>query len=402
MLSKVKELADEEMIKFIFYITYFLFFLFGGAIAFIGVPFRMFQLSILIILLVPFYGVFKDRVALVLLIFTYLIIISGIVNSMPMNKILNFLRFVVTPYAMYYIVRLYVNEKNIKQIINLSINIGMIQLPVVLIQTHFYDQLIRYSAVSISKMDFQFGTHYIKGDPALSLFMIGLILFLLFDTDRNYFVHSKYFKATWFTITILMANAIIAHLIIIVIWGIFLTYRINVRNLMPFALIGMILLTSLFPLGYKKKWEELVLPNMLKLTLENRGDEAKFLAGEYSRLAAVRYHVNRPLSILGDGPSRYYDPVSKQYILGNMGQIFTMYSEVGIIGLFLSYLILFSMITSNKRRVSKRTALPFFIAVSILTFTISVLSTASIIFMYCLFSSVGLIQAKSTINNSMQ
>jgi len=378
----------------VFYIIYVLLFCIGGFIAFFGIlPFRMVFVVPLALLLVPLYGLRLDLVAKVFASFALVIVISALINGSSVRETLMFFRFILTPFAMYYLVQVAVKVQNIRKIINTSLLLGMIQLPVVLSQTLFYSQLIPFSAIGVDPIDFNFGTFYVKDDPALSMFLIGLILFLLFDTRNNYFVKNRYFKATWFTLTVFLAHSVLCHLLVIFIWGYFFLRRFSIKNIIRLGLIGAVILATFTYFKYWDTWVGDIQPVLAQVNLQEASNLDAFLIGSYSRSAAILYYLNQPLKWWGDGPSKYYDPVTRTYLLGNRGQLFAFYAEVGLIGLFMGYLILFSM-TRNKLRTTAVTAMPYFVCISALTITTSVMSDASIMLMYNLFMSTNLISVR--------
>jgi hypothetical protein len=119
-------------------------------------------------------------------------------------------------------------------------------------------------------------------------------------------------------------------------------------------------------------------------------DIDKFLRGDYARGAAVLYYLSEPLKIIGDGPSKYYDPVSKEFLLGNRGQVFTFYSEVGMLGVASSFWFLFRI----GAEFSSRIRWPLVLSVAALSITSSVMSDASIMFAYTFFLRTSLLSQK--------
>ncbi|GAH40057.1 unnamed protein product, partial [marine sediment metagenome] len=182
-------------------------------------------------MLIPIYGIRSKTVTKLFILFGFLIILSGIINESSLKQILMFFRFIVTPYAMFYLANKFIDHKNIIKILKLSIVIAMIQLPVVIIQKLFYHRLIQYSAVNIAPVDFCFGTFYVSCDPSMSFFLIGIILFLLFDNRNNFFIKKKTFIIIWLTITIFLSNSMIAHLILIFIWCLYFMKNISIKSI---------------------------------------------------------------------------------------------------------------------------------------------------------------------------
>ena len=120
----------------------------------------------------------------------------------------------------------------------------------------------------------------------------------------------------------------------------------------------------------------------VQATFQEEGNMEAFKSGEYSRNAAILYYLNQPLKWFGDGPGKYFDVAEREYVLGNRGQAFSFYAEVGIIGLIISYLILFqiSRICPNKKIGNL-----YFFSICMLSITSDILSDAGIILAYSIF-----------------
>ena len=354
------------------------------------IPFRYSLVYLLPFFLIPMYGIRFDMVTKSFVLLALVIIVSGIVNGSDIMEILIFFRYLIIPFSMYYLAIIHIRGKNIVKLIKLSIFVAMIQLPVVIIQRLFYRQLIPLSAVDVIPMDFNFGTFFIKNDPAMSMFLIGVILFVLFDNKNNYFIKRRHLIAVWLTITILLANAIITHFIIIGIWGYYLLRSISVKRLSQVLAAGMIVVGTFYYSGHLDDWILRIKAAASTIEIVDiEKSEDLFFQGGYARAAAIIYYINQPIKILGDGPSKYWSPITG-YILGNQGHAFTFYSEVGIIGLLLSYWILFQM-TRWKWRSSSAIAKPYFVSIVALTATTQVIMDPAIILAYNIFLSTNLI-----------
>ncbi len=330
------------------------------------------------------HGFKWDNVTKIFLIFLITIIISGIINGSSLKEIFLFTRFIVTSYSMYYLASIYITHKNAKKIISLCITIGMIQLPVLILQRLLYDTLIPHSAVFVMEIDFYFGTFFINNDKVLSLFLTGAILFLLFDAKNNYFIKHRYFKAVWLTLSVFISNSIVSHLVLIIIWLYYFLRRFSLIRIFRFSALLVLVVSSFAAFNYLDTWSDFLKLSITKIILKQAGNEEAFFEGNYSRAAAIAYYRSQPIKLLGDGPSRYYDPITRKYLLGNRGQIFIFYSEIGLIGLLLGYLILYRM-AKSPGAMKKNILVLFFISIAALTLTTSVLSNAGIMLAYNIF-----------------
>jgi len=383
--------------------TFILCYCIGGLLVYLGLPFRLFYVTfipLLVILLdiIRNQKIKFDYVIIIFIFYMILIFISGLLNNSPINNILKYFRHVSTPLIIYYFVLLVINSNNISKVIKYSILLGMCQLPIVVMQKINYEKLSSLSPthgtpLSSSKLDFDFGTFYWKDDPAMTMFLLFIISFLLFDKRNNGIVKNKNIVVIWLSTTILIANSMIGHLIL---FALFFLYVFKKNNLMKIIqiLFSIVTLSMIIYLsGYHSVWTTNIKKSIEQLTFKDSFDTEKFLTGNYARSAAVIYYLSEPIKIIGDGPSSSYDPISRTYKLGNTGLILLTYSELGIFGIFI-IIILFYSFSYNKKRVSKNMSFPIFFILIIYCITSSVLTDASMIFASLIFSSTDLMNSK--------
>lgn len=381
------------MAKPLFYLAFILLFCVGGALVLLGAPFRMASVSLLVLALVPLYGIRIDGVAKLFAVFVVVILVSGALNHSSVRETLLFMRFVITPFAMYYLADLFLSPRNIRKVLNLSVALAMIQLPIVIFQRLFYDQIASISPVGISRHDIGFGSFYMKDDPALCFFLIGLILFLLFDEKHNWVIKGRMFKSGWFTVTVLLTNSVICQMMLGGIWIYYMLRRLSLRTFIQMGFVSVFGLGMFTYFGWAEQFAHRSRVTIQTISFRGEDDMDAFLSGNYSRAAAIVYYLEQPLKWLGDGPSRYYDPVTGTHFLGNTGQLFSFYGELGLLGLLLGYWLLFRM-SRRKRGAIPPYAWIYFLVISGLTVTTSVMSDASIMLAYNLFLSTGYIHHK--------
>lgn len=386
------ETDHSKSFKFLFYACFILLFVIGGSISFTGIiPFRMAYVAFLPMVMMPFFRPKFDSVFIITIIFTIHIFLSAFLNGLSLTYVITFFRFVLIPYSMYYVVKKYCTPKTIKKIINICMALGMIQLPIIIFQKSFYDTLIQYSAVHVIQIDFDFGTFYTANDPATVYFILGLILFMLFDKNGSEFIKNKGVKIIWLATTVLITNSKLLSFVMLSVFGVYFLMNIKLKQIAISLLIISSVASVIVSLGFADNLKENIELAVSDLTLsggDSRAEIKAFLEGKYSRQAAVLYYLSQPIKFIGDGPSRYFDPITGEYSLGNRGQIFIFYSEIGLIGLFLGFLILFFMQRSYSDT-SLKFRMGLFIIISLLTLTTSVMSDASLIFMYNIFLSAS-------------
>jgi len=389
--------------KLIFYTVFVFAFLLSGIIVLLDVvPYRMNLVSLLVIPLLLLYGIRIDRVTIAFLLLTLIVLVSAVINQVSIAQLLLFLRSIVFAFLIYSLVRLVVTRDNIEKIIKICVAVGMIQLPIVLLQFMAYDRLpSRFTTgMSISHLDFSFGTFHFKGDAAMTFFLTLLVIFLLFDHKRNYIIRHKWFVTLWLTFTVLISNAELMKLGIVIVWAVYAIRYFNLRTLL-FGAIALALLAGILILSGTLDENIEDFSHSLSSNLSTSESKTEsFLSGGYGRGAAIAYYLNSEFEWIGDGPSRYYDVVTKKYLRGNTGHIFAYYSEVGIIGLLLSYSIFFLVafpIRGEHIRVRWVGALMFMMAF-LLSFTTEILPNISIVLIYSIVAMTYLIPEKDSLS----
>lgn len=387
------------MPKLVFYIVFAFAFLVGGSVVLLNIyPFRLFHLAPLAFLLIPFYGISIGKIEKVFLLFLVIIAASAVLNHVSVGQFLSFLRFIGIPYSMYYLCKHYVRESNIRNIIRLCILVACLQPPLVFLQQTFFYPInallpaaTRYAEED--KIDFSFGSFYVSNDPAMSFFLMGCILFLLFDNKNNFFIKNRLLIAGYLTLGVLISNSQLSNMLVILMWGIFLFRRFRLKDVARSAIIVGAALLLVLSLGFSEflywKLENAVEQFSVETIQDASG--SNFEEGKYERTAAIYYYLTQPLKLLGDGPSAYYDALNREFTLGNTGQVFTFYAEIGLIGLLFGYWIFYQL--SRRPTASRPMAWGCFFLISALTITAFVLSDVSFMLAYCIFLRTNLVSA---------
>ena len=379
--------------KTIFFIIYFLAFIFSGFLTVINViPYRMGLVSFCVIPLLFLYGLRLNRVVLSYGILVVIITFSAIYNNSSLVQLFTFLRILIFSFLIYYLVEVYINQENIINILKLSIGIAIIQLPIVLFQQLFYTSLPARFTQNVAKIDFDFGT-FNANDAPLSIFLTLLVIFILFDKKRNYFIRHKWPIALWLTLTVLIVNAELVKIIIVMVWGIYIIRYLNFKVLISTLILFVVIVASLATMGmFNEIWSDFRYSVSTNLSTDPLNQEA-FLSGNYGRGAAVAYYLNNKIKWLGDGPSKYYNAFTKTRAIGNTGHIFTFYSEIGIFGWLMSMLIFFFIAIPGRKwilMVSWIGILSFF-ALFLLSFTTQIMNDISIFLIFCIINKSFLI-----------
>lgn len=383
-------------IKWVFYLIFSLAFLLSGFLTIIDVfPYRMGLATIFILPLFFFKGFKFDYVTVFYIPLTIVVIISAIYNNSTLLDLFLFLRVIIFSFLIYYLVKVFVTTNNIKSIIQLCVLVGMVQLPLVVFQILTYDWLPIRITSDLSYADYDFGTFNYKGDYSMTFFLILLVIFLLFDKKRNYIIRHRTFVVIWLTLTVFIANADIAKGIIIITWGFYflihLNRKIGIYLLIILAFGFALILASGF---WSKVGEDLTNKVVLETQSLISGDRVNvYLSGGYARGAALYYFFTNDLLLVGDGPSKYVDPITRERIRGNVGHIFTFYSEVGLLGWLFSMIVFFQVAFKYQRGLIRVTWVNMlaFMSIFILSFTSQIMNDISVVLIYCLITKTNLI-----------
>ena len=327
------------------------------------------------------------------------ILFSAILNDSSIIQVISFVRIPIVAYLVYNLVKTYIdNEVRARRVFRLLYLIGFLQLPVLILQRLAYPVLPsrwKYSPLQaeISLADFGMGT--LNGDTAMTFLLVLLTIILLFYQQSRELFRWRWCGALMFTLTIFVGNSEMQHLMILLVWTIYILTHLRLRILLATGTTAVVALGMLFAL-YRfgvltfVPFQRTIIRLSTYLTIFNGQVEGDaFLSGNHARAAAIYYYITTPIRWLGDGPGAYYNAITRERIVGNWGHIFTFYSEVGIVGWALSILI-FALIafpfTIQSKRI--RTSISWvqiltFIAINVLSIVKYPMNTMPVLFTYC-------------------
>lgn len=315
---------------------------------FTGQLFRLGIVSALLVFPLFFHKLIIDAVIGIFVLLVGEILLSSSYNHSSSTELYQFLRHIIFSFSMYYVVRIYVKADRVRQVMRFLYMIAFIQLPVVLFQRFFFERFPANWVRGSDKVDFDFGTFPFHYDPALAFFLALLVAFLLFNPKSKSIMQKRWLVVIWLTVTIFFINSQICHLIIVLIWSAYLFLHMSIKKIVVSVVI-LVFVSSLVYLGDASLSATTAVGTFERLIDDWKNpDQEAFVSGDYSRSAAILFYLSEPIKIIGDGPSRYYDRETETYSLGNRGHVFTFYAEVGIIGLFLSYLVFFLIAIALK------------------------------------------------------
>ena len=391
--------------RLVFYSLFSLAFCLSGILTMVDViPYRMGLMALLVLPLTLLYGIKLDNVLIAYVLLAFVVVLSGLINSSSASDMVLFLRILVFSYLIYYLVERFVNRNNIEQIIKLCISIGLVQLPVIVFQRFTYDWLPNTIKENVSSIDYDFGTFNFKGDGAMSFFLILCVVFLLFDARRNRFIKHRIWVVTWLTLTVLLANSDISKILLVMVLLVYFATHLAQRASVT-LMISVVLITGVsFVAGIRSdngdKFQRLYASTIAGLQGDPRAVNY-YLEGGYSRGGAIYYYLHNKVLWLGDGPNRYSDPFTFQRFRGNVGHIFTFYSEVGLWGWILSMAIFFLIVFSPRRGLLRVNLYSILLLLCVLgmSFTHQVMNDISVVMILCIMAKTHLIPSLPVGNN---
>jgi hypothetical protein len=231
----------------LFLLLFFTVFCFSGALSLISIATGWFSFrtgitaSAISIITLFLLGIKIDKIHFAFIALSIIIIISGLYNQSSLSQILNFFRNVIFSFLIYSVVKLSVTHENIKQVMLWCVRVAIIQLPFLLIQKSIYPYLPSAVHARIVATDIGSGSFDVNGDAAMTFFLVMMIIFLLFDTRRNYFIKHKWLISIWLTLTIFIAEAMLLKLIVVAVWFVFFLTKLRYKNVFGLFIIGLFL-----------------------------------------------------------------------------------------------------------------------------------------------------------------
>lgn len=284
--------------------------------------------------------------ALAIVGFILVSLASAFLNQTGLLQAMAFIRIPVVLYLVYNLVAAYIDTAaRAKFVLRVVYLIAIIQLPVVLLQRWAYDKVPTWFRNNTSLVDFGMGTF--NGDTAMAFMLIGLVILLLFAWPQVSFLRYRWLLAGWLSITVLLSNSQIQQLTIVLVWGIYLVVHFGARAFLltlvgGFFLAGYLLYNQIgAETGVAPRANALDKMAEVGVIFQDYMEYDLFINGHHARDQALHYYTHQPIRIIGEGPGTAYDTATGRHILGTWGHFFTYYSEVGLSGLLLSYLIFF-------------------------------------------------------------
>ncbi|WP_181163611.1 hypothetical protein [Pontibacter mangrovi] len=291
------------------------------------------------------------------LLLASIIILSSLLNHTFFVKTALYLSFVIFPIGAYIATRYFVRTKILHILFNkFFILLGLLQLPVLLIQEFGYDLLIKFKRTSqqVAPIDFNFGTFFLKNDHGLAFFLICLLLYLWLDPKAEHIKYKKIYSLVY-VLSILLTNSTISHLLLAVTL-LYLAYnKVKPRELLVYLslALGLISVVAGLVLFMNSNKLQASLTTFINNAHYDRALKM-YEAGVATRIQTLVVFINNKVEWLGHGPYSYFDILSGIFYQNpNFSQWIWFYFDLGIVGVvaFILFLLNFDVRGNlNKKR----------------------------------------------------
>lgn len=309
--------------------------------------------------------VFINGIFLFFSLYVCIIFLSAFVNGSDLINTVIYLFFPFLPLSVYYF--FYINRKEgyvaRKPFYQFIFFIGLIQLPILLIQRNFYDFLVIFnnSGQYVASYDFLFGSFLMKSDHSLGCYLLFLIMALLFNI-REIRCHFKNWLiiALYLSLSILLAESNISKAFLITTWFAYLfkvVYQKIPRSLFNakfYILISVILISVL---AYNIRNTELITTRLggtieQNFTLDKSEKFYEEGTAKRSQIVIVAFYKLKT-KFLGEGPYHYFDIRTGEFKkTHHFSQLIWTYFDLGLFGLIIVFFYIFFLIKtalkSNK------------------------------------------------------
>jgi len=345
-------------------------FMIGGAFQFfIGIPNTLLTLGLCALMLFNYivYSFLRKRVVFNKVVmwsglYVLTILVSALVNRSDLFSTLIYFIFPILPLSAYLFFRVNIIEGYIKwpYILKIIVIIGLIQLPILLIQRNFYDFFIGFnnSSQNIASFDFLFGTFFLKSDHSLGFFIICSLIVLLFNIHNSQkIVSHPLLLSLYLSLSLLLSESNISKGLMVFIWAVFIIKLIfksstNVKIIKRLLILPTAVLLVVTAYNFR---------NIEFITSKVGGTIEKHYTPDRS-LRFFRDGTAKREQILiaaatkldpkytGDGPYSYFDMRTGQFKNTiHFSQIIWTYFDLGLVGLVVVFFYVLNLIKSTAR-----------------------------------------------------
>lgn len=332
-----------------YYLVILSVFLFGGLIQLLGkIGYTTSTLLIsIIIFLYAFILIFETpkinfKLFVTILLLLIIIIISGLSNGAHFINILYYL-FQIALFIGCFIFINRTPKRTGDLLVNMLFIISLIQLPVIILQRLIYPYLgiFNLNPTGIRYEDFAFGTFFLAEDHALGFLLFSF--FILIVTNKFQVTYlSKWLVLSLLIVTILIINSKITILFLLSFGVYFLFRKAPIATIIVFivSIVCITLLRNHEPIkGIVHKVEF----SIAYLQKEYSDEQIALLMEDIyaGRLEVLQYYYINPINIIGEGPGSFRNIISGEMLNANFSQLLWYYRDIGLLGLILSFIMLF-------------------------------------------------------------
>lgn len=301
-----------------------------------------------------------------------LILVSSLINSTPILRLILYTITVLLPLT------IYLNERKremsghstdlLKRVL---LVLALVQFPIILIQRSFYDVFMQFnqSSQNVALIDFGFGTFLLKDDHALGFFLISNFLFVALNKELHLSKLVKLFALTILTITILMLNSKVS-LLLFLISLVYVFYRksgfLRVTNAFKvnkrywFIILSILLVFIIFnaqPRYYS------FFKNQVSMTVDYESALSLYNAGKAKRGHIINVWLHEDIRWFGEGPYSYFNIEEGGFSSSNINfsQWLWVYHDLGMFGILLFVSLFISMARTFKEKKNDSNILSFFL-----------------------------------------
>jgi len=348
-----------------YFVVIFTFLLGGFSQFFIGLSntaLTFFLTGIMLINYV-FYALLKNKIVVnkiiyISIVYILIIFFSSLINHSKFFATLIYLIFPILPLSIYLFTFINTKEKYISKakITKLFFFIAIIQLPIILLQKVFYNQLIDFnqSNQKIASFDFLFGSFFLKSDHSLGFFLLLIILIIILNIGE---IKQKLSFPTltifYLGLTILLTQSNVSKLMlgfILIIWISIKAYT-KYRDKTLFKLSVIIVISTVMAAGYYLKDSEMAIKQLggnYQKQLSVNKSLSDYNKGTAKRSQIIVVAINKlKFKWLGDGPYSYFDILTGKFKKTiHFSQLIWSYFDLGIVGLLTVLIYMFTLFRS--------------------------------------------------------
>lgn len=365
--------ANDFFKKGVIALMLLIFLLGGWSQFFLGIPVTLYAFCMVFLVFILVFAdiilrkklIFTNLFFLTLIYLLYILLVSVLRGTKVIN-IVFYTLFALAPMGVFYLLRVFEKRNIVLPIDRLVKWLIYLQLPILLIQKYGYYILIKFKGSSqiVAKVDFMFGTFFLKADHALGFFLMMYLLAIFIKIRKRALEKIPWFIIFYCITIIFLIESNLTKIILLTVLlyyaALYLYKKLSIFSLLFAAALSLGVLNIAIKTIPALQWEVYHIQNLY--------------TPEISHIAVERGHAKRPQVIIdqlynypfkfiGNGPYDYFD-LSKSAFKNTIhfSQLIWTYNDLGIIGIILVFLITYFIV--KKLELNRES---FFITFVVLT-----------------------------------